>query len=208
MKEWKAHQERILQEIQARMNPPSPLPSIDTEPVDYFLHKNQQLEQSLQQVQQQFQEQQNQQQSQAQDANLRRELASIEAEFVSKTPDYMESANYLKQQVANDLYNRGVSQEDLGRAVDEQMKAMVLQSANMGANPAEFAYNLAKSRGFKSKPVIDTSKIASIQKGQVAAKSLSSATGKVKGELTMESMAEMSDDELSEHWHMLKKLAQ
>lgn len=206
MKEWKAQQERILQEIQARMNPQAPPPEVDTQPVDYFLYENQQIKQSVQQVQQQLQEKQNQENERAQDANIRRELANIEAEFVSKTPDYMESAAYLKQQVANDLYNRGVSQEDLGRAVDEQMKAMVLQSANMGANPAEFAYNLAKSRGFKSKPSIDTSKIASIQKGQVAAKSLSSATGSSKGEITLEAMAEMSDADLADNWHLLKKL--
>ena len=56
------------------------------------------------------------------------------------------------------------------------------------------------------KTALPVEKIAQINKGQIASKSLSSTAGKTKPELTLEAMLSMDDSELEDNWSKIKKL--
>lgn len=205
MEKMEAIFQRFQQDQRAAQEPQ--LPSREENPVGYFETKIEQLQREQREFQQQQKEYVEREQAKQQEHHFYNAVKSVESEFASKTPDYFEAAEFLKQQIANDLYNRGTDESEIQGAVTQQMQIMIAQAANVGINPAQLAYDMARTRGFKGKQAAATGavdKIDSINKGQKVAKSLSSTSGKSSHEITLESMLEMDDEELEKHWKKSK----
>lgn len=198
------------------------IPALDVDPVAHFAAKTQQLEQYIVQLHQTMQEQNTMSQQQWQQHQQAQQQAMQQQQFVQNversineykktTPDFDVAADFLKAQIADDLTNQGVM--DVQAGVNSQLMAIINSAQAAGMNPAHLAYQMAIGRGYTSQQQkatassqANTDKIAQINKGQAAAKSLSSTGGKANGELTLEAMAEMDDDELAKHWGQLKKM--
>lgn len=218
-KEMRARVERMEQtfaELQRRAQQQAQpeVPDKDVDPVGYFLHENEQLRQRLDQVAQSQTQWEQQQQREAQNQQFFNNVRNIEQQFQAATPDYEQASKYLRDAVYQDFINRGADQNEAQHAMTNQMITMVSQAMQMGVNPAMLGYQMAQARGWKSPqaaaPVIpaqtNTEKISQINKGQAAAKSLSATGGKAKAELTLESLAEMDDDDFEANWSQLSKL--
>ena len=229
MKELKAQKERMEQLFQqlvqerqqtGRQQEQPQIPSLETDPVNHFAYKNQLLERQLaeeRQHREQWQRDWEQRQQQTiQEQQFRSHVARLENEFASNTPDYQDATNYLKQSIANDLEMRGVDPADIPAYINQQIHVMTVQAIQTGMNPAQLAYHMAQARGFRppvkeqpqntQKQVTNEEKIANINKGQSAAKSLSATGGKGKPDLTLESLAEMDADDLEKHWKDISKM--
>lgn len=223
IRERNAKMEQMFQKLveQKQQAEQPQIPAVDVDPLAHFSMRNQQLEQSIQKLTQTQQQWEQQQAQQAQETQFQRQITALESEFKRSNPDYDDATIYLKTQIANDLQERGASNEEIHASINSQMRTMVIQASNAGINPAQLAYYMAQAKGYKSKTAAppqniestqqelaqeSAAKIAQINKGQQAAKSLSSTGGKSKPELTLEAMAEMDDAELEKHWGQIKKL--
>lgn len=92
------------------------------------------------------------QQQQAQQA-LVQTISGHEVEFVAKTPDYQDALTHMRNVRASQLqmlFPQATAQQIQGQIGREELGAahQVLQA---GGNPAEFAYNYAKTLGFTPK---------------------------------------------------------
>lgn len=218
-----AQMERVFQQFMAQQEQAQApqIPAADADPIAHFTMTQQQLQNQIQHLQQQLQAQGQQTQQQWQEHQQQQQVAQQQQQFVNRVnhsvnefkqthADFDEASNYLKEQLANDLALQGV--ENVNAAVDQQIVALVHSAMNVGLSPAQLAYQMAMSRGYKQKQAApaapagqdNAGKIAQINKGQAAAKSLSSTGGKGKAELTLEAMAEMSDEELSKQWDQIR----
>lgn len=206
MREKMAKMEKLFQDMQQR--PQVQLPEFEQDPATHLKLTTQQQQERIEQLSQTLEQQQRQTEEQRQDQQLRTQFAQVEAEFSKTVPDYPHATHYLANTLSQQLYEQGYSQEQIGPMVYNQFKNWVLQAAQAGLNPAHFAYETAKARGYRPQPTQGTNKekIESINKGQSAAKSLSSTSGKGEPELTLEAMAEMSEDDLAKNWHKIQKL--
>lgn len=216
MREKYAKMEQVFQrfaQMQEQAEQPK-LPSLEENPVAYFEARNQQLEQTIHQLKETQQQFEARQAQEAQEAQFRYAVQAVEAEFAKTNPDYPDATHYLRSEIYQDALNRGATPQEAEASLLQQMRVMIVNAAQVGINPAQMVYHMAQARGFKTKQVeapkqeqqSPSEKIASINKGQAAAKSLSSTGGKGKAELTLEAMAEMDDDELAKHWGQIKKL--
>lgn len=218
MREKYAKMEQVFQrfaQMQEHAEQPK-LPSLEENPVAYFEARNQQLEQTIHQLKETQQQFEARQAQEAQEAQFRYAVQAVESEFAKANPDYADAIYHLRSQIYQDALNRGATPQEAEASLMQQMHVMIINAAQVGINPAKMVYHMAQVRGFKSKQAepqrqeqhaqSSAEKIASINKGQAAAKSLSSTGGKGKAELTLEAMAEMDDDELAKHWGQIKKL--
>lgn len=214
LKEKNAQMEKMFQEWQKqKQEAEAPqIPTLETDPLGHVLTKQQQLEQHLYQLKQEQAAFEQRQAEAAREAQFVRGVQALEAEFAKDHKDYHEATDFLKSQIASDLEMQGATPQEINTAIAEQMRVLVVQAANVGINPAQLVYNIAQAKGFAPKQTqqvnqqVPIDKIAQINKGQLAAKSLSNTQGKVKHELTLNEMASMDDAELEKNWANLRKL--
>ncbi len=189
-------QERINQEQQVRY---------EDDPLEHLRQQNQELQQRLQHYDSRF----SQQDQQA-------ELYRQQQEFVSK---YQQSAQVYAQQQTdfNDAYRFLMSsrqselqavgyEPNIAAQIMAQEEAMIVGKAfDDGVNPAERMYALAKTRGYaKAAPeqTPEEVKMQTLEKGLEASRSLSSGNA-TKGEMTLETLADLDDDEFDKVWSKL-----
>lgn len=188
------------------------LPDPLQDPVGHFEARSALLEQQIQQIHEQRQQEQQQTEQQRQVQHFETTVKSVERQFAAATPDYEQATDFLKQSLIDNFVNQGYSNEEAMAGMQQQVRGMVHNFLQLGLNPAEMAYTIAKSRGYQGKAaaVADQSKasgdkIAQINKGQTAARSLSTAGGAGKPAITLEALAEMDPDELEKNWDQVKK---
>jgi hypothetical protein len=139
--------------------------------------------------------------------------------FIGKTPDFAAAYQHLLRSRDQELAMMGTADPQQRAAViaDEE-RSVVGRALQDGTSPAEFIYRLAKSRGYQS-PAPDapaarsgkapvTEQIEVIQRGQAAAKSLSTVGGAAGDTITPEALANMSDDEFRALFDRLSKSKQ
>jgi hypothetical protein len=71
----------------------------------------------------------------------------------------------------------------------------MMRTAQTGGNWAETLYSLAKARGYAPKAVPAEKKMAQLQDGQQAAAGLSEVSGRQTVPLSIQSLANMDDDD-------------
>jgi hypothetical protein len=104
--------------------------------------------------------------------------------FESKTPDFKPAYNFLLNSRAAELKAIGYdTPETLHQALVADEFAIAQVAFERGKSPAEMIYALANQRGYKKAPAADpdagaaAEKLATIQRGQAAHKSLSNTGG-------------------------------
>lgn len=127
-------------------------------------------------------------------------------DFEAETPDFKAAYNHLLNSRAAELEAIGYdTPEALHNALIADEMAIAQMAFEKGKSPAEMLYNLANQRGYK-KEVADPNKgkaaekLETIERGQAANKSLSSASGASGDqEMTAEALIAMSAEDF-EAW--------
>ncbi len=143
-------------------------------------------------------------------------LAASTQEFAKRQPDLQDAFNYLERHRTEELRTAGIADADIPAIIVNEAAQISSLAFQQGANPAERLYNIAKTRGYAPKPaepehkpgILDqprgpdgkfapADKIETVAKAQKAAKSLSASGGGGATDLTLESLASMTDDEFA-----------
>jgi len=125
-----------------------------------------------------------------------------EAEFIKEAPDYYQALNHLREARHRELAAMGLSPEAGHAQVLNEENQLLTHAARMQKNPAQLAYEIAKTRGYVKKdappPAEDLAKkLERVEAGQRQSGSLSDLGGGVgtPGEITLEMLTKMPDHE-------------
>jgi len=173
------------------------IPDINTDPIGHFQAKNALLEQKLAEVDQ-FRKQQTQQTEQTtQLQRVGEAVRNAEVEYTKTVPDYPKAQEYLMQQWIAEADAAGMPHEQVIRARALEIAAVAGQR---GMNPADLAYKLAGSRGYKKAAPVQPQtqqtgpSIETLSRGVQAARSPSAAPGRAApGQMSAEALLQMDD---------------
>jgi hypothetical protein len=128
--------------------------------------------------------------------------------FMKEVPDFADAYNHVAQSFATELRARGLNDQQIQQQLMSEEAQIAYQCKVRGTSPSRVIYEMAKARGYQGKgaaPITQQAapseaaqkKIATMQQAQKASVSLSGA-GSSGGEgLTIEALANMSDDEFA-----------
>jgi hypothetical protein len=201
---------RLMQRMQQE-NQPKP-PSFDEDPLEALRHQQEQQAKYLQQ-----QHQTEQQRQQDYELNQRyqafvNQCAEAVEEFKKSTPDYLDAYGYLKETRVKEFEALGYNQKQISQLIHDDEAAIAANAFQSGKNPAELIYNLAKTRGFQTPTQKQQAeqKMQQINKGVQMSKSLNSAGGKVSNDISLDALAQMSNDEfesfVAKNWDKVAKM--
>jgi len=126
--------------------------------------------------------------------------------LVAEKPEFADSYRFLMEGRHRELETIGVTDSaERARMIAQEEQSLVDTAIQRGASPAEMVYNIALARGFKpaapasvETKAPETEKIEQIERGQRTAGATLTGAGGVSGEgLTVEALANMSEDEFA-----------
>jgi hypothetical protein len=194
-----AQQANAFKPVQA---PTPQIPSLEEDPIGHFQARLAQEEAKRTEIERKIQGSETRTQQQAQLQQIGAEVDRLEREYTQKNPDYPKAQEYLFNTWANEAKVLGISPDEAVRFYSMQL---VQRAAAQNKNPAELAYEFAKTRGYSQaqaqQPQAQTQRqpnLDTIQKGIAASKSASSAPGKAPpGTPTIEELLRMDEDEFA-----------
>lgn len=211
-------QERAAKEavIQDRLNQmwqaqnPGPQfrdPEKDPDPLAALAHNQQLTVRQMQEFQQQRQVEEAQKR-QAQQTQQLVEWARFQAgEFVKEAPDFGDAYTHLLNVRRGELEAMGMQPHEVKATLEENELWIYHSAAQRGGNPADMIYKMAKAAGYTGKkepaPDANEQKLATLQKGVAASKTLASPAA--NGKPTAEQIANMTDEEFAEFKKTLKR---
>lgn len=190
--------QQMLQNVQQQQAPQPP--SYEENPLEALRYDTEQTKSYLQQQHlAQQQQYQLQQQQMAQQQFIQRYQNDSHEYMTTKAPDFRDAYSFLANQRLEEYKAAGYSLQEANRLLIEDEMAIAAKAYNDGVNPADRMYKLAQHRGYKPASQQGQQKIDQLERGTKAAKSLSNTGGKSEpaGNLTLEQVASMSDDELN-----------
>ena len=134
---------------------------------------------------------------------------SLQAEFVSKNPDYWDAYNHLIETRRQELQSMGYQGQAIEQVLDNE-KSMIVQNSmtqdqngqfsGWRQNPAEVVYNLARQRGFAGQgaPAVSrqaTDRVNRLAEGVRSAAGANTGRGVSSSPQNLESLADMTDAE-------------
>lgn len=189
----------ILEKLNGKGEEPKGPPKPEEDIFGAFSH----LSQTVQSLQQKLAEGEQASKQEGQVAQLVRHYQDDAAQFVAKTPDYMDAYNFLIRSRAEELMALGYeSRADLEDALKNEEISIATLAFQKGKSPASVIYDLAQKRGYKKADpkAAAEAKLDTIERGSGLNKSLSAASGASgDDEMTAERLLSMPNDEF-ETW--------
>lgn len=183
------------QEFYKRFEPQPP--EFEKDPGGHLLTKQQQLEKRLSEMQAHQAEQQKAGKQQAEHQEFMQRYRLAATEYSAERPDFKEAYQHLIKARVAELEAAGYPEERIAAMVQNDELSIVRDSFEDDINPASRLYALAVARGYKAGKVAEeTKKLEVLQKGISSGKTLSKGGASNKG-LTMETLANMSDEEFA-----------
>lgn len=200
---------------------PDVMPDPETDIFEYSKWQARQLE-ALQQQTRQFQEHQTRQ---TEEQRLAVHVATLEQQFASQAPDYVEAVKFAKEFRVKMYTAAGMNPQAAQAEVQREVNRFVQEQIRAGLNPAASAYEMAKAMGYTPKqaaaaaqaaeqPRTETGQFApqksekldTVARAQQAHRSPTAANGAAAegNGLSMKALAEMDNDEFEK---LLPKLA-
>ncbi len=188
-------------------------PSFEEDPLNALRRDQERIKQALQQQHQTVAEQQRMAQMEQNQQNFVNRYHDSAQSYAKEQTDFKEAYAFLNNQRLTELKDGGFTDQEAKQIILEDEMSIVSRAFNDGVNPAERVYKIAKARGYQvvanKVDAANTAeqRIAQLEKGVAASKSLGSAGGKSdKGALTLEAVANMDDDEFARvDWNKLMK---
>lgn len=205
LKESKKELQALKEQMQALQRPPEPPPVQDTRPsfqpsVRYeddpaeFLRQKishqdaliEWQERQMSQVGQQTQQNIAQQQQAVQMQQFARVVTSAETQFRAEQPDYDSAVDFIRDVRMKDAQAfaeaSGVDwnpqlQAEISQSLVQEFAQIASTALQRGRNPAAALYQIAKSRGYTAPGASAESKLAQIERGMKASKTVSNMSG-------------------------------
>jgi len=189
-----------LEEIAKKIAPQEP--SFDDDPAAALRHGQEQLAQQTAQHAEQIGEYSKQAEAQQAWHQFQTAVAADEQAFKQGNVHYDAAADFLRETRRGEYRALGVEDpRAIEQAVQNDAVSIAQGAMRQGKSVAQAVYDLAAARGFKPPQAngADTAadKLAQVEKGQAASKSLSQAGGNTEIQLSLEAIANMSDEEFS-----------
>lgn len=181
---------------------PEPLPESDDAGVQHLRERLAQLEQAQTRTSQSLD---NQRLDQAESQQLQAAIASSEAEFRQTQADYDNAVQYVIEARARELQLHGLNQVEISQAIADEAQDIVRSAIRQGRSPAEMAYQIAQSRGYRPEATQTTRQpqggaaatVAAIAAAKAQGRSLGQASGTTPQTLNADALAAMTDDEFA-----------
>lgn len=187
---------------------PVEIPDINTDPVGHFKAKDAIREKELSELKawKSTQEQQFQQNTNV--ARISAIAQAQESEFKKTTPDYDAASQHLIGQRDAELQAYGiVDAMERKNIIAQDAMTIAANALSQNKNPAEIIYNMARARGYAGKAPTaaptasgapsEAEKVRMAAAGQKAGSSLGQMNGAASPPTTLESLAQMSDEEFA-----------
>lgn len=183
------------QAYQRQAEPAQPPPSPDDDFIGALKHNGDRV-QTVEQKLAQF-EQEKQQQAQYQ--HIMGEYVKDAARVRAEKPEFDDAYKFLIDGRREEYKALGYHGDQVEQALRNEELSIVVDCMKRGTKPADTVLSLAKARGYQARPKQDDTaaeKLATIQKGQEANRSLSSVGGEGGADnMTKTKLIAMSDDE-------------
>lgn len=190
-----------MEQVDSPKEPPAP--SYEEDPIGSLAHNQRTLQEQVRKQQEElsYRNQQEQYDQALQDLVGKYHFSA--KEFQTKQPDFSDAYKFLVSSKMNEYEAIGMSPQDADRRLKEEELGIVQMAISNNVNPAEVVYRLAKTRGYLRKDIQD--KFKTIERGIKTSRSLSSAGGTVKKNITLEQLAEMNpeDPSFQKYWKEL-----
>jgi hypothetical protein len=195
---WMTAQQRLNQIQEAMLkaqNPEPPAPSFEDDPVAASRYGLEKTGAAVQQLGQKLQEIEHGQRQQAVESQLMQMAVAQERQFSEKTQDFQDAVNHLVTNRIQELRYMNYDPQQIREVLEGERRQLMMRTAQTGRNWAETLYSLAKARGYAPKAVPAEKKMAQLQDGQQAAAGLSEVSGRQTVPLSIQSLANMDDDD-------------
>lgn len=199
---------QVLQKLDAKDQPSAP--DFEDEPLEALKFQTDQISKQLEQQNATLAQQQQNQQEQDYKAAVVTNYQQDAARFQETAPDFMDAYRYMQNSRATELAAIGYSQAEVVNIIQNEELGLAAQALQNEMSPAEILYNMAKARGYTQQQApahqdksAEEIKMDMAAKGVDASRSLSSAGGKSEKDISLESLADMDDDEFDKNWDKL-----
>lgn len=191
--------EPVLQVIQKQQRP-----DIAHDPVGHFQHETQELRQLVQQHGETIQQFNTRQTQEAEQSRFDASYRASAQQFAASKPDFGDAYGHFIQAQQNALMQRGVDPAEMPLHLAAAERQIAQTAFMLGVNPGQLIYNTAASLGYVPKQAQQQAqgKMQTLQRG-ANAKTLSQVPGTGKDNLTLEALADMSDDDFNKHFDTL-----
>lgn len=147
-------------------------------------------------------------------AQLISHVQGLENEFRAQAPDYDAAIQHTRALRMAEMQALGYDATTAHQMLQQETLQISARAIQSGQNPAKLFYDLAKVRGFqapngggaaapKSAPVQPAQKFATVQRAQAATRSMPKGGAAPTPALTLESLANMSDDDFDANFERL-----
>lgn len=213
-----AGEQRLQQEIKALQDKLSekmviPAPDKTTDPLGFITHSLEKLQAELAAVTAKNAESAQQTEQQQQVAALQNHVQTQVETFVKDHADYPDAYKHLVTMRMQDFADLGLTAQQAQAAMEQEARSITQRALMTGKNPAELAYGMAKRYGYQVKASAEKveakveNKLETIRKGMEASTTLDRSTPPGAGDVSLDSIKNMSDAELTKtidkDWHKL-----
>lgn len=186
--------ERRVQELMKRFEPPAP--KFEENPAAHLKHELESVRGEIAETRK-FKEEHEKQLAEQRKHQEFVENYRAQAEiFESQVPDFKEAYNFVIKTRFEELKEAGYKPDKIRQIINNEERMIVEDAFNDEANPAERIYKMAKARGYAKEKSEAEKQIETVQEGLKNSTTLSKGGGTSKG-LTLQSLAEMSEDEFN-----------
>lgn len=208
-KERMARMEALWQQLQQQRTQPQQqapqIPDENEDPIGHLKALQRLTAQQLHQVNTERAQRQAQEEQHARTQDMLNRYASSVKQFAKDAPDFNEAYQHLVNARDRELEIAGWRDPVKRQERLEYEEGLIVgQALHSGDNPGQILYELAKNRGYKS-PVAkeQENRLAQLQAGQKASKSLGGSKGSPEGVSSLEALSNLEGKEFDEAWAKL-----
>lgn len=175
----------------------------EDDPIEYYKQRSAWLEGKVAKIEKGFTDHSQRTEAERQHIQVMTHVASDEKAYSEKQADYFPAVNYFVQQRRAQLEMLGLNEQQVGQQLIAERNQLVATALQNKKSPAEMAYKLAQSFGWR--PEMAAGKggasgggkdLKQVEQTQAAARSLSNARGgSAQVQIDMAALASMSDEE-------------
>lgn len=178
--------------------PPQQIPTFEENPAAHLYHKAQQLEQKTLHYDQVTQQIAQKEQTQAVIQQAEQRIAASQAAILKEAPDFNKAVDFVRTQRTAELMAYGMDEAAAMQQANRDIYADAVKTAHNGGDAAKTFYAIARARGYTpAQAQQPAEKLESERRGVAASRSLGNGGGAGTGKLTLESLANMSDEDFS-----------
>lgn len=196
LKERLDKQEQRFQELLQKMAPKEEeKPPVFENEVDELKYHQQQIHRSVEEQNRFIQQQRQAAEQQARIHSVVEVYKTKATEYAKSNPAFNDAYKFLLESRKNEYEAAGYSPQQVAQFLQEDELGIVNKALQDEADPADRVYKIAVARGFQPAKKPPEKTLENIDKGLKASKSLSNVSGTSPKGLTLEALAEMSEEE-------------